>query len=91
MDVKQERIEEIKTYLSAYTKDSNRLDDLIDRRIELCNKKGKTQIEERTFNIMQPLRESPPLGPVPGKEGTRPPERAQDGNTTFQKYGSMAA
>lgn len=38
MDVNQERIEEIKKYLSAYTKDSNRLDALIDRRIELCNK-----------------------------------------------------
>lgn len=38
MDVKQERIDEIKKFLSAYTKDSKRLDDLIDRRVELCNK-----------------------------------------------------
>ena len=38
MNTKQQRIDEIKAYLSTYTKDSKRLDDLIDKRIELCAK-----------------------------------------------------
>lgn len=38
MNVKQQRIDDVKAYLSTYTNDAKRLDALLDKRIELCEK-----------------------------------------------------